>query len=66
LGCFSVWKSLFQHPDNLLVILLPGALEERLIGGVLNQGMFEEVPCLLTDAALVENLRFHEFGESPL
>ena len=40
-------KSFFQHLGNLLVILLPGALEQRLIGRVLDQGMLEEVACLL-------------------
>ena len=63
LGFFGLWKPFFQHLGNLLVILLPRALEQRLIGRVLDQRMLEEVACLLPDAALIENLGFHQFAQ---
>ena len=39
------------------MILLSGALEQRLIGRILNQGMFEEVARLWRQPALIEQLR---------
>ena len=36
-------KSGFEECGYVLVILLTGALEQRLIGGVLHQGMFKGV-----------------------
>ncbi len=59
LGLFGIWKSFCQHLSNLLVILLPLALQERLIGRVLNEGMLEEVACLWPKPALIEQLGFN-------
>ena len=41
---------------NARVILLPGAAQQRLIGGILHQGVLKEVGRLGEDAALVEQL----------
>ena len=43
LGLDGLRKLLLQHLSDLLVILLPGALEQRLIGRILHQGMLEEI-----------------------
>src|SRR5262249_14090476 len=56
LGFSDLRKALFQHLSNLLVILLPSALEQGLIRGILNQGMFEEIGSLREQAALIEQL----------
>ena len=50
----DVRETRFQHLRNLLVILLAFALEQRLIGRVLNQRMLEEVGCLRREPALIE------------
>src|SRR4029453_2630355 len=56
LSFHRLWKLGLQHLRNALVILLPGALEERLIGGLLDEGMLEDVRRLWWKTALV-----HEF-----
>ena len=43
LSLFGLRELIFQHLGNLLVILLAFALEQGLIGGVLNQRMLEEI-----------------------
>jgi hypothetical protein len=35
-----------QHLRNALVILLPGAPQQRLVGRFLDQGVLEEIRCL--------------------
>ena len=45
-----------QDLRNARVILLPRAAQQRLIGGILHQGMLKEVGRLGEDAALVEQL----------
>ena len=49
----SFLKALLQEFGNALVTFLPGALQERLIGGVLDQGMLEDVPRAREATALV-------------
>ena len=56
LGLDGLGKLLLQHLGNLLVILLPFALEQRLIGGVLNQRMLEEIVRLRRQPALIDQL----------
>jgi hypothetical protein len=46
LGLFDVSNFLLQHLSDLLVISLTGALEQRLIGRVLNERVLEEIPGL--------------------
>ena len=58
LGLYCLWKALLQHLRNLLMQLLACALEQRLIGSVLNQGMLEEIVRLRRQPALVEQFRF--------
>ncbi len=41
LGGFG--KALRQHLRNALMVLLAGALEEQLVGGLLQQGMLEVI-----------------------
>jgi hypothetical protein len=43
LGLDCLRKPFGQHLSNLLVELLASAFQQRLIGGVLNQGMLEEI-----------------------
>ena len=44
LGRDHLRKLRFEHLRNPLVDLLPGALEQRRIGGILDQRMFEHIP----------------------
>ena len=44
LGLDDLRKLALQQLGDLSVILLAIALQQRLIGGVLNQGMLEDVP----------------------
>ena len=59
LGLCCVWKLFFQYLGDLLVILLAFALEQRLIGRVLNQRVLEEIRRVRRHAALVEQLRLN-------
>jgi hypothetical protein len=43
LGGNSLGKLRFQHLGNALMVLLPGAAQQRLIGRVLNQRVLEQV-----------------------
>jgi len=53
-------EAIREHLRNLAVILLPGALEERLIGRVLNEGMLEEIVGLWPQTPLIHQLRLHQ------
>jgi len=63
LDLFDLCKPPFQHLGNLLVILLPCALEQRLIRRILNQGMLEEVAGVRRQAALVEQLGLDQLSQ---
>jgi hypothetical protein len=56
LGLHRLGKLRFQHLSNLLMELLTSALEQGLIGRILNQRMFEEVDSLREQPAPVEQL----------
>ena len=43
LRLYGVGKLRLQHLGNALMVLLAGALEQRLIGGLLDQGVFEQI-----------------------
>ena len=60
LGLAVLGKLRLQHLRNALVILLPRALQQRLIGRVLDQGMLEDIRRLRRQPPLVEQLRLHE------
>ncbi len=55
-----------QLLSNPLVILLPGALQQGLIGGFLDQRVFKQVDRVGRVAALIEQFRVHELPERPL
>jgi hypothetical protein len=55
-----------QHLSNVLMVLLPRALQERLIGGVLDQGMFEEIRRLGRHPPLVEEFGLDQLPERVL
>ena len=57
---------LCQHLGNALVVLLPRAPEQRLIGRVLDEGMLERVGGLRRQAPLVEQLGLHQLRQAPL
>ncbi len=59
LGLNGLCKLRLQHLGNLLVELLAFAFEQRLVGCILNEGMFEEVPRLRGQPALVDQLCLH-------
>src|SRR5205807_874696 len=56
LGLDSLRKAFFKRVGNLAVILLASALEQCVIGGVLDQSMFEKVSRLGRQSPLKENL----------
>src|SRR5262249_33452314 len=56
LGLNHVGKALDEHLRNALMVLLPGSLQQRLIGRVLNQGMLEEIRRLWRPPLLVQEL----------
>src|SRR5712691_480746 len=59
--CFSgLWELLFQDQRNALVVLLPRALQQRLVGAVPNQRVLEHVGRLWWHASLVHNLCFDQ------
>jgi hypothetical protein len=54
LGLDNLGKLRRQHLGTALMILLPGALQQRLIRSLLDEGMFEDVPRLWRPPPLVE------------
>src|SRR5215475_7537154 len=66
LVCRNLWKLLCQHVGNTLMVLLPGTVEQRLVGGVPDQGMFEEVRRLGWYPTLVQQLRLHQLLQRAL
>ena len=40
----NLGKLRLQHLGNTLMVLLARTLQERLIGGILDEGMLEDVP----------------------
>ena len=60
LGSHGVGKLRFQHLRNTLVILLPRALQERLIGRILDEGVLEDVAAARRQTALVDQFSLHE------
>ena len=55
-------KLCLQYLGNALMVLLPRALEQRLIGRVLNEGMLEALRGLGEHALLIEQFRLHELA----
>jgi hypothetical protein len=53
-------KARLQHLGNVLMVLLPGTPEHRLIGGILDQGMLEAVRHVRRQPQLVQELRRHQ------
>jgi hypothetical protein len=53
-------KLCLQDLGNLLMVLLPRAREQRLIGNVLNEGMLEAVRGLGGHTPLIEQFRLHQ------
>src|SRR6202022_2654889 len=52
-----------HHPRDAFVILLSRAFEQRLVGGLLNQYMLEDVGRLRWSATLIQELRLDQTGE---
>jgi hypothetical protein len=55
-GRNGIRKSLDQRLGNLLMVLLPGALQERLIGDLLRDGVPEGIDMLGEEMHFVEEL----------
>jgi hypothetical protein len=66
LGRYGFGELGLQHLRNALVILLPCALEKRLICRILYQGMLKEVGRLGEETALVEQFGLDELCQSML
>jgi len=55
--CLSgLWELGFEHLGNPLVIVLPRAFQQRLVGAIPNQRVFEHVSRLWGQTSLVHNL----------
>ena len=59
LGLGNLGKLRLQHLGNALMVLLSRALQERLIGGILDEGMLEDVPAARRQTALVDQFGIH-------
>ena len=59
-------KAILQQLCRLLVILLAGALQQRLVSRILDQRMLEQVARPRRAAALVEQLVDHQLTETAL
>ena len=59
-------KAFCQHLGNALVTLLTGALQQRPVCGLLEEGMFEEIACLRRTPPLVEQFSVHELRQPPM
>ena len=66
LGLHRLGKLRLQHLRNTLVVLLPCALQERLIGGLLDQRMLEDIRRLGWQPLLVEELCLHQLVQPAL
>ena len=64
-GRNGVGKLLGQHLGDLLMVVLPGALQQRLIGHLLGEGVLEGVDVLGEELQLVEELGGLQVGEAP-
>ena len=60
LGLADLGKAHLQHLSNALMVLLPRAPQQGLIGRVLDQGMLEEVRRLGRQTLLIQELRLHQ------
>ena len=60
----EVGKALGHHLRRALVVLLPGAPQQRLIGRILHQGMLERIGGLRRHAPLVEHLGLHQLPQA--
>src|SRR5262249_57468207 len=65
-GLDSLRKAGCQDLPNVLMILLPGASEQRLIGRILDEGVLEHVGSLGRGAVLLEELGLDELMQLAL
>ncbi len=66
MGFDRLRESRFQELSHLQVVLLPGALEQRLICRILNERMFEDVTRAWRATALIQQLVPHQLLEPGL
>src|ERR1700730_14126503 len=59
-------KAILEQLCHLLVILLPGALQQRLVSRILDQRMLEQIARARRATALVEQLVDHQLTETAL
>jgi hypothetical protein len=65
LGLTEVGKACLQYLGNALMVLLPHAPQQGLIGCFLNQGMLKEVCRLRRQTLLVQQLCFDQLVQPP-
>ena len=65
LGLAERGKPCLQHLGNVLMVLLPRALEQGLIGRILDKSVFEEVRRLWRQSPLVQELCRHQLLQLP-
>jgi hypothetical protein len=66
LSLTDLGEACLHHLGNVLMVPLAGALEQRLIGRVLDQGMLEAVRRLWRQTLLIEELCLHQLLQPPL
>jgi hypothetical protein len=66
LGRDSLWKSGFEELRNLLVVLLPGAFQQRGVGGILDERMLKNIAGAGWPAPLIEKFGTHKLGQAVL
>jgi hypothetical protein len=59
LGGSSLGKLRLQHLGHALMIPLPGAAQQRLIGNIADQGVFKEVGGLRWQTTLIQQFGVH-------
>src|SRR6266566_5085101 len=59
-------EALGQHLSNALVVLLPGALEQRLVGRILDERVLERVGRLRWESPLRDDLCLYQLRQCPL
>jgi hypothetical protein len=66
LGLHERGELCFENLRNLLVHLLSGALEQRRVGRVLDQGVLKQIPGPRRPPPLVEEFGGHQLRQSLL
>ena len=65
-GFDDFWEACFQSGGDALVVLLTGAFQQRLVGGILDERVLEAVGRPRRNPLLVKKFRAHELSKTIL